>query len=47
MWIDSFNKVQCWDLDFILLKKEVTNELLFEWFNGVFEYVLEEAIMHL
>lgn len=31
------------DLDFTLLKNEITNEQIFEWFKEVFEYVKEEA----
>jgi uncharacterized protein len=31
------------DLDFTLLKNEITNEQLFEWFNETFEFILEEA----
>jgi len=31
------------DLDFTLLKNEITNEQIFAWFNEVFEYVKEES----
>lgn len=31
------------DLDFTLLKNEISNEQIFEWFKEVFEYVKEEA----
>ena len=31
------------DLDFTLLKNEITNEQIFEWFKEVFEYVKDEA----
>lgn len=31
------------DLDFTLLKKEITNKQIFEWFSELFEYVEEEA----
>ncbi len=35
------------DLDFTLLKNEITNEQIFEWFKETFEYVLEEANIRL
>lgn len=31
------------DLDFTLLKDEISNEQIFEWFREVFEYIQEEA----
>lgn len=31
------------DLDFSLLDNEITNEQIFEWFEEVFEYILDEA----
>jgi predicted nucleotidyltransferase component of viral defense system len=31
------------DLDFTLLNSETTNELIFEWFKEVFEFIKEEA----
>ena len=31
------------DLDFTLLENTVSNEQIFEWFAGVFEYISEEA----
>ncbi|HAO08165.1 MAG TPA: hypothetical protein DCQ50_14535 [Chryseobacterium sp.] len=31
------------DLDFTLLKKEISNEQVFEWFNETFEFIKEEA----
>ena len=35
------------DLDFTLLDNAVSNEQIFEWFNETFEYVKEEANIHL
>ena len=35
------------DLDFTLLDNDVSNEQIFEWFNETFEYVKEEANIHL
>ncbi|MDQ3192950.1 MAG: nucleotidyl transferase AbiEii/AbiGii toxin family protein [Bacteroidota bacterium] len=35
------------DLDFTLLNNDVTNEQIFKWFKEAFEFVLEEANMHL
>ena len=35
------------DLDFTLLKNEITNEQIFDWFKETFEYVLEEANIRL
>ena len=35
------------DLDFTLLKNEITNTQLFNWFKATFEYVLEEANIRL
>ena len=35
------------DLDFTLLNNEITNEQIFAWFKEIFEYVLEEANIHL
>lgn len=31
------------DLDFTLLNSEITNELIFDWFKEVFEFIKEEA----
>ena len=31
------------DLDFTLLNNKITNEQIFQWFDTVFEYILEEA----
>ncbi|MCD4664292.1 MAG: nucleotidyl transferase AbiEii/AbiGii toxin family protein, partial [Bacteroidales bacterium] len=31
------------DLDFTLLKDEITNKQIFQWFNEVFEFIREEA----
>lgn len=31
------------DLDFTLLKNEISNEQIFEWFNQTFEFIKEEA----
>lgn len=31
------------DLDFTLLKNEISNEQIFEWFNQAFEFIKEEA----
>ena len=31
------------DLDFTLLNSETTNELIFDWFQEVFEFIIEEA----
>ena len=31
------------DLDFTLLDNNITNKQIFEWFNDVFEYIMEEA----
>ena len=31
------------DLDFTLLNSETTNELIFDWFKEVFEFIIEEA----
>ena len=30
------------DLDFTLLKNEITNKQIFDWFKQTFEYVLED-----
>ena len=35
------------DLDFTLLDNDVSSEQIFEWFNETFEYVKEEANIHL
>lgn len=35
------------DLDFTLLKNQITNEHIFAWFEETFEYVLEEANIRL
>lgn len=35
------------DLDFTLLDNKVTNEQMFAWFGEIFEYVKEEANIHL
>lgn len=35
------------DLDFTLLNNDITNEQIFAWFKVTFEYVLEEANIHL
>ncbi|WP_299248319.1 nucleotidyl transferase AbiEii/AbiGii toxin family protein [uncultured Cytophaga sp.] len=31
------------DLDYTLLKNEIINEQIFEWFNDIFKYISEEA----
>ena len=31
------------DLDFTLLDNDITDKQIFEWFNDVFEYIMEEA----
>lgn len=35
------------DLDFTILDIDITNEQIFKWFNELFEYIKEEANIHL
>ena len=44
-WFEEYRFSE--DLDFTLLDNDVSNEQIFEWFNETFEYVKEEANIHL